>query len=699
MTIRVLPAFVALALLWPLSAGADQQATPALTGTLGLNTVPSARMDPVGTVRASVSTMDPYLNGELGLQIAAPLYIGLRQTDEVSSLRGRTHGLFPGMDMKLRLHEEGPVAPEISVGLQSAFGARRMAGEFLALSKRCGNFDFTGGIGWGRFASAGHLPNPFSFLGGHFRKNRAPDSPLPAAAGDWFTGRDAALFGGVEYFLPFFDKLSVKADWSGDGYEAEKNSFDYHPPQPWSVGLSYRPEPWLSLGTAFVGGNKVMGTLSLQEPLGNWPHSYKSESPPVPLNPARAGEAQPAEMERAAATDRITLYDAGSAEHKAYAMLDIDGNSSLPQQVGRAVRPMANNAGTSVEELDITPVRDGLRGPTVSLNRRDLQAAMAEHNGSPEEIWRDASVGPQPLPPDSDKSWLRPFLNGRPQHLLSTFHLTLDNDVSLSENDSGVLYRTSLIGDIREQIGAHVVTGGALRLNIKDNLSQLEDIRPQSLLPVRGDADRFAAHRVALDRFYSGWLTSITPNLHFAASAGLLEEMYTGAGAELLWRPFGKTFAIGAEAWSAYKRDPFSPLSLGVDNHVLTGHVSAYYEVPNSDLTLEARIGRYLAGDFGGTLAVARTMDNGVKVRGFITATDREDVNMFGAPANLYSGLEITLPFGDRRYLPLGSALRLAASPLGRDAGQSLDNPLPLYDLTEPFSERHIIRHWNDITE
>ena len=92
-------------------------------------------------------------------------------------------------------------------------------------------------------------------------------------------------------------------------------------------------------------------------------------------------------------------------------------------------------------------------------------------------------------------------------------------------------------------------------------------------------------------------------------------------------------------------------------------------------------------------------MDNGVKVRGFITATDLEDVNMFGAPANLYSGLEITLPFGDRCYLPPGSALRLAASPLGRDAGQSLDNPLPLYDLTEPFSERHILRHWNDITE
>jgi hypothetical protein len=699
MATRVLPALIALILLWPHWARAEQQATPALMGALGLNTVPSARMDPVGTVRAAASTMDPYLNAQLGLQIAAPLYIGLRQTAEISSLRGRALRLFPGMDIKLRLHEKGPVAPEISAGLQSAFGARRMAGEYLALSKRYGNFDFTGGIGWGRLGGAGRLPNPFGLLGGHFRKDRAPDSPLPEAAGDWFTGRDAGLFGGVEYFLPFFDRLSLKADWSTDGYEAEKASFDYHAPKPWSVGVSYRPEPWLNLGTAFVGGNKVMGTLSVQEPLGNWPHRYKSESRPAPLNPARAGEAQPAEMERAAAADRITLYGAGSADRRAYAMLDIDGNSSLPQQIGRAARPMANNAGAIVEELDITPVRDGLRGPTVSLNRRDLEAAMARHNGSPEEIWRDAFVAPQSLPTAGERSWLRPFLNGRPEHFLSTFHLTLDNDVSLAENDSGVLYRTSLIAELREQVGAHVVTGTALRLNLKDNLSQLEDIRPPSFPSVRGDVDRFAAHRAALDRFYSGWLTSITPNLHFAASAGLLEEMYTGAGAEILWRPFGKTFALGAEAWSAYKRDPLTPLSLGVDNHVLTGHVNAYYEIPNSDLTLEARVGRYLAGDFGGTLAVARTMDNGVKVRGFITATNQSDVNIFGAPANLYSGVEITLPFGDRRYLPPGSALRLAASPLGRDAGQTLDNPLPLYELTEPFSERQIIRHWNDITE
>ena len=57
-----------------------------LYGPLGLNTVPSARVDPVGTVRAQISTLDPYAHASLGVQIAKPLYINLRQTAEVSDI-------------------------------------------------------------------------------------------------------------------------------------------------------------------------------------------------------------------------------------------------------------------------------------------------------------------------------------------------------------------------------------------------------------------------------------------------------------------------------------------------------------------------------------------------------------------------------------------------------------------------------------
>ncbi|HPF78728.1 MAG TPA: YjbH domain-containing protein, partial [Alphaproteobacteria bacterium] len=61
-------------------------ASPSVTGTLGLNTVPSARMDEVGTIRAGISTSDPYVHAFMGFQLAKPLYVSLRQSGEVSNL-------------------------------------------------------------------------------------------------------------------------------------------------------------------------------------------------------------------------------------------------------------------------------------------------------------------------------------------------------------------------------------------------------------------------------------------------------------------------------------------------------------------------------------------------------------------------------------------------------------------------------------
>jgi hypothetical protein len=710
MSFRTVRALIMLLVLLPLPARADGAATPSLFGPLGLNTVPNARMDPVGTVRAGVSTMDPYLSAQIGAQLAAPLYVALRQTAEVSSLTGRATRLYPGIDMKLRLHQEGPISPEISVGLQSAFGAVRTAGEYLVLSKRAGDFDFTGGLGWGRLGSAGHIPNPFGIFGRHFRDTRASDGEFPNSVQNWFTGSDIGLFGGVEYFPSFLDKISFKADWGSDDYKAETAASDYHAPQPWSVGISYRPQPWLSVGTAFVGGNKVMATLSLQEPLSSWPYRASSPPAPVPLNPVRTGDADAGAMERAASTNGLRLTDAATQGHAAWALLNVDDLSSVPAQVGRAVRPMANNAGKDVEEIDVVPTHDGLQGPAIGLMRDDVEAAMAHDNGSPQEIWRHADIGTQTPPAALYGSWWQqPFRNDHPQTVFTTFHLTLDTQASVSEKDAGLLYRTGLLGEAQQELGAHVISGGAIRLNIANNLSQLEDIRPRAFLPVRGDVDRFAGLRVEVDRFaglrvevdrfYTSWLTSLTPNLHFAATAGLLEEMYQGGGGEILYRPFGKTFAVGMEAWEALKRDPGTPLALGLDgDHILTGHLNLYYEPPGTDLTFEARVGRYLAGDVGGTFGVEKHLDNGVKLRGFITATDRSDYDVFGGGTNLYGGVEVTLPLGDRRYLPNGSAVRFAALPLGRDAGQTLDNPLPLYELTEPMSARQIIRHWTDVT-
>ena len=57
-----------------------------------------------------------------------------------------------------------------------------------------------------------------------------------------------------------------------------------------------------------------------------------------------------------------------------------------------------------------------------------------------------------------------------------------------------------------------------------------------------------------------------------ASSIGYLEEMYMGTTGEILYRPFGKNWAIGAEANLALKRDPLSSFALLPNgDHILSG--------------------------------------------------------------------------------------------------------------------------------
>jgi len=688
-----LPRFViTLSLLFfCVPAQANGRATPSLMGALGLNTVPTARMDESGTARFLLSTLDPYLHTGASFQIARPLNITVRQSAEVSDVNGNADRLFPGVDLRLRLAKEGTWRPEITLGLQSAIGHRRMAGEYVSLTKRYEDFDFTAGMAWGRLGSAAHVNNPLKGLHKHFGKDRMLDGEEPNNPNNWFTGEDVGFFAGVEYFSPHIEGLSLKADWGADRYIVERSLSDFNPPDPWAIGISYAPVPWADTGIALVGGEKLMGRISLHAPLQKWFGRSHKKTPPHHMRAYRTGMELPSEMALAAERENINLYDPRIDGYAASTLLLLDPNQPLPLQLGRAARHMHNHAGEYVEELRITPLSCGLEGPPIGIQRRDLEQALVQNSGSPQEIWRNVQFS------DMDTRALRDRFNGFDVHM---WKIVLDNQMSLSEEDSGLLYRTALLLEETRKLSEHFWAGGSVRLNIADNLHHLRDYRPRAILPVRSDVDEFADRTFALDRGFIGWMTTIKPDLHVSLTGGMLEEMYGGFGGEVLYRPFGKTFVIGLEAYQVFKRDPGVDLNLGFNgDHLLTGHVNFWYEFPDSDLTLQARVGRYLAEDTGGTLSLQKRMDNGGSVEAFVTATNAADFDIFGSTTHLYSGLKFRLPLGQVKYIPEGSEVRVSAAPLGRDTGQALDAPLKLYEISEPLSYRHIARHWTKVVD
>ena len=217
---------------------------------------------------------------------------------------------------------------------------------------------------------------------------------------------------------------------------------------------------------------------------------------------------------------------------------------------------------------------------------------------------------------------------------------------------------------------------------------------------MRSNEDRFAARTIGLETNYISFTHSFRSDLHLSLLGGYLEEMYGGAGGEILYRPYKARWAIGAESWLALKRDPETMLNTGFNgDHLLTGHINGWYDLPMIDATLHAKAGRYLAEDFGATLALQKTFRNGVQMEGFITVTDAADYDLFGGTTHAYNGLKLSVPLGGYKYAPENSHIKIKAAPFGRDTGQTLNNPLPLYELTEKFSERHMADYWDEIAQ
>ena len=652
-------------------------------------------MEPTGTLRAGISTLDPYANAWLGFQIAAPLYIGIRQTAEVSDLRDDATRLYPGIDLKLRLLQEGRIHPEISVGLQAATGHKRMAGEYVVFSKRYNAFDFTGGIGWGRIGSAEHISNPLKILGNHFGDTRARDGEMPTEPNDWFTGNEIGFFGGVEYFTPI-KGLSMKFDYNAERYKAERAATNFEAPAPWSAGLNYRPADWIDLGLATQGLDKVMARVSLKTFMPDWRSNQKPDPDAEKLRNFRTGLGLPARMELAGQSEGVLLQETTAHINSAQTHLLLSPHGTTPYQLGRAAIHMANHAGPEIEEFVVTPTIAGLRGPSVRLMRRDFEQALIRHQGSPEEIWRNAEFDTRSKPLlDRHNRFVEIF--SAEEHI----GLILDNQLSLAEEDNGTLYRTALLAKIRApRMRGFLDAGLGLRLNLKHNLEKIRDIRPRALLPVRSNVDDFADRTITLDESYVAFTHSLRPDLHLALIGGYLEEMYAGAGGEILYRLFGSRWAVGAESWLALKRDPETTLNMMLNgDHLLTGHMNAYYDVPEIDVTLKARVGRYLAEDIGGTLGLQKIFRNGAALEGFVTVTDFADFDLFGGTTHAYNGVRLSMPLGGYKYMPKEASIRFKAEPFGRDTGQSLETPLALYELTEPFSFSHVMQNWGDIVE
>ncbi len=392
---------------WALPAAADEAAPPVRFndfGATGLMQMPTGRMAPDGEFAFGASRVAPYRRLWVTVQGLPWLQGTLRYTeieDRPWKPDPTANYLDKSFDIKLRLLEEGPVWPEVSLGLRDFGGTGQFSSEYIAATRRYYNWDFTLGMAWGNLGSRGHLPNPLRVVSERFARRGGSGGPTGGQIrNEFFTGETVGLFAGVEWRTPV-EGLTLMLEYDSNNYLSEPAGEPILVDLPFNAGLSYRPFQWLDVGLAVERGNQVMlrttlrSNLSRERGLPN-----VGEPPPVPVpkppptppeagRPAPSGEAaRDAKRRLAAAAADLDLDLAAVDLVPPTATLVVAGRGGAPDlprgEAADLSALMDNFARLAPRETEavVVTAADG-----AVLDRRELAVAAPVTDDVPEAVF------------------------------------------------------------------------------------------------------------------------------------------------------------------------------------------------------------------------------------------------------------------------------------------------------------------------
>ena len=215
-----------------------------------------------------------------------------------------------------------------------------------------------------------------------------------------------------------------------------------------------------------------------------------------------------------------------------------------------------------------------------------------------------------------------------------------------------------------------------------------------ALPPVRtGFINYFRAGKNGIGALKMDYRTRFSPQVFATFKAGYLESMFGGVGGEVLWRPDGQRWALGADAYEVQQRG-FTRLFNFQTYRAFTGHVSLYYASPWYDMNFALSAGQYLAGDRGLSFQVTRRFSTGVEIGAFMTKTNVPAAK-FGE-GSFDKGLIIRIPISWVAPINTQQSLNFDLRPLQRDGGQRLNGDATLYEETRYSSEAELSDHFDD---
>ncbi|MCC7320525.1 MAG: YjbH domain-containing protein [Rubellimicrobium sp.] len=582
--------------------------------------------------------------------------------------------------------------PALAIGLNDFLGTGIYASEYLVATRSLGDrLRLSAGIGWGRLAGVGSFDNPLSFFGEEW-ETRIPRQSGTNMGGllesqAWFHG-PAALFGGVEWRPD--DNWTLIAEYSSDAYPYESPAV-FERRSPLNLGLRYRLGDHWTLGAQYLHGSELGVQVTWAMNPDRPPHPSGLEPMP-PLVQARdpgaaaSRDATPDATARLAAQARAALTAQGLTLHglavtgdEARIEIENDSYPAAAQAIGRAARALSGILPAQVGTFRIVIVESGMPAAEAVLSRGDLEELEFAFDGAWQMQARssvgDPGSGTDPLP-----------------GLFPRFSWGIDPYLAPALFDPDAPLRADLGIDVSAawEVRPGLVFSGILRQPILGNLDESTRESTSVLPHVRSDGWLYDKADTQLSRLTGAWYFRPGGDLFGRVTAGLLEPMFAGVSAEVLWYPIDSRIALGAEIAHVVQRDYDQGFGL-LDYEVTTGHLSGYWDI-GGGYQAQLDLGRYLAGDWGATLSLDRRFDNGWSVGAFATLTD-VPFGDFGE-GSFDKGIRITMPIGWIGGQATRDARTLVIHPVQRDGGARLDVDGRLYEVLRPTHGGAIADGW-----
>ena len=695
-------------MLWPMAGRADDNLVTTFTNSYGvpgtLVDMPTAEMAPEGQLSTSISHIDGITKTTLTFQVTRRLSASFRY----SAINGLVINRPPpnppfvsssyydrSFDLRFKLWDEGTYRPAVAVGLQDFIGTGLFGAEYLVATKSIGpKLRFSGGFGWGRLGSYASLGSTGTRSAALLGQGGIPTYDR------WFRG-DVAAFAGISYQPT--DRLNLKLEYSSDAYDREVADGITTRPSPWNVGLDYKVSDSINLGAYYLHGKELGVNLSFALNARKPAVNGGLEQAPVPVAVRARGAASDLgwtlDGGATEASVRQTVASSLKTEGMALHALELNATSAhvvirntrfdmRAQAVGRTARVLTRTLPASVETLTISQTYEGMPTSSVTFRRSDLE--RLEHAPS-DQILQAATFSdplatglPETLQPDAYPrfDWsVGPFLR------MSVF----DPDNPVRAN-AGIEFK----GQYR--FGPGWVASGSLRYTLLGNLDNVSLPGASGMARVRSNVAFYSREEdPTIDHLTLAKYFRPGKDLYGRFTAGYLERMYAGASAELLWKPVDSRLALGAEINYVAPRDYDQLFGIRTRNTTggripeWNGHLSAYYNFGHG-FHGQLDVGRYLAGDWGATVALDREFANGWRVGAYATKTNVSSAT-FGE-GSFDKGIRISIPLSFGTGQPTTRRTDAVIRSLSRDGGARLEVDGRLYEAVRNMHQPDMANSW-----